>query len=123
MAKGYRGGGRVGGGGGMPSAMKQNDLMKQAQKMQQEMLKVQEELENSTYTASSGGGVVTATVNGKHELLSLTIEPDAIDPEDAEMLQDLIIAAVNSAFRDAEETASASMAKVTGGLGSFGFGM
>ena len=111
------------GGGGMPPAMKQNDLMKQAQKMQQEMLKVQEELENSTYTASSGGGVVTATVNGKHELLTLTIDPEAIDPEDAEMLQDLIIAAVNSAFRDAEETASASMAKVTGGLGSLGFGV
>ena len=121
MAKGYRGGG-YGGMGGMGGAMRQNDLMKQAQKMQQDMLKMQEELENRTYTATAGGGVVTAEVSGKRELTALTIDPEAMDPEDVEMLQDMIIAAVNAALRDAEKTASENMAKVTGGLGGLGFG-
>ncbi len=121
MAKGYRGGG-YGGMGGMGGAMRQNDLMKQAQKMQQDMLKMQEELENRTYTATAGGGVVTAEVSGKRELTALTIDPEAVDPDDVEMLQDLIIAAVNAALRDAEKTASENMAKVTGGLGGLGLG-
>ena len=121
MAKGYRGGG-YGGMGGMGGAMRQNDLMKQAQKMQQDMLKMQEELENRTYTATAGGGVVTAEVSGKRELTALTIDPEAVDPEDVEMLQDMIIAAVNAALRDAEKTASENMAKVTGGLGGLGLG-
>lgn len=121
MAKGYRGGG-YGGIGGMGGAMRQNDLMKQAQKMQQDMLKMQEELENRTYTATAGGGVVTAEVSGKRELTALTIDPEAVDPEDVEMLQDMIIAAVNAALRDAEKTASENMAKVTGGLGGLGLG-
>ena len=121
MAKGYRGGG-YGGMGGMGGAMRQNDLMKQAQKMQQDMLKMQEELENRTYTATAGGGVVTAEVSGKRELTALTIDPEAVDPEDVEMLQDMIIAAVNAALRDAEKTASENMAKVTGGRGGLGLG-
>ena len=121
MAKGYRGGG-YGGMGGMGGAMRQNDLMKQAQKMQQDMLKMQEELENRTYTATAGGGVVTAEVSGKRELTALTIDPEAVDPDDVEMLQDMIIAAVNAALRDAEKTASENMAKVTGGLGGLGLG-
>lgn len=123
MAKGYRGGGgrsmsSMGGMGGMNQA----NLMKQAQKMQQDMLLAEEELKNSTYKATSGGGVVTAEVNGKREVVSLTIDPEAVDPEDVEMLQDLIIAAVNSALQDAENSASERMAKVTGGLGGLGLG-
>lgn len=115
MAKGFRGGG-FGGGKGSMGGMRQSDLMKQAQKMQEEMLKTQEELESRTYTASSGGGAVTAEVSGKRELIKLTIDPDAVDPEDVEMLQDMIIAAVNSALADVEKTSSETMAKITGGL-------
>ena len=122
MAKGYRGGGYGGGMGGMAGGMRQNDLMKQAQKMQQDMMKMQEELDNRVYAATAGGGVVKAEVNGKRELLSLTIDPEAVDPDDVEMLQDMILAAVNTALRDAERTASESMAKVTGGLGGLGLG-
>ena len=101
---------------GMPGGMNQAAMMKQAQKMQQEMLRMQEEMENKTYTAAAGGGMVTATVNGKHALLGLEIKPEAVDPDDVEMLQDLIIAAVNEALRTAQETTEAEMAKLTGGL-------
>ena len=90
--------------------------MKQAQKMQQEMLRIQEELENKTYSATSGGGMVTATVSGKHQLLGLEIKPEAVDPDDVEMLQDMIIAAVNEAFRAAEADSANSMSRLTGGL-------
>ena len=109
MARGGFRGGMMGGGMNM-------NMMKQAQKMQQDLLKMQQELESRTYTATSGGGMVTAEVTGKHELKSLTIEPDAVDPEDVEMLQDMVIAAVNEAMRKAEASASEGMAKVTGGL-------
>lgn len=115
MAKGFRGGG-FGGMGGMGGGMRQGDLMKQAQKMQADMLKMQEELESRTYTAAAGGGVVTAEVSGKRELVKLTIDPEAVDPEDVEMLQDMIVAAVNTALREAEKVSSESMAKLTGGL-------
>ena len=118
MAKGYRGG--FGGKAPTGGAMRQNDLMKQAQKMQEEMMKTQEELENRTYSASSGGGAVTAEVSGKRLITALTIDPEAVDPEDVEMLQDMIIAAVNAALTEAEKTSSETMAKLTGGLG-FGF--
>jgi len=84
--------------------------------MQQDLLKMQEELDQAEYTAASGGGVVSATVTGKRELKALTIDPDAVDPEDVEMLQDLVIAAVNEALRKAEETASENMSRLTGGL-------
>lgn len=122
MAKGYRGGGF---GGGMPArggAMNQSNLLKQAQKMQEDMLKMQEELESRNFTATAGGGAVSAVVSGKRELVSLTIDPDAVDPEDVEMLQDMIIAAVNSALHDAETTASENMSKVTGGMSGLGLG-
>ena len=117
MAKGNFRGGQMGGGG-----MNMN-MIKQAQKMQADMLKMQEELEKAEYSATSGGGVVTATVSGKHELVSLAIDPDAVDPEDVEMLQDLIIAAVNEAFRQADAAASAGMSKLTGGLNLGGLGL
>ena len=90
--------------------------MKQIQKMQQDMMKMQEELESAEYDAAAGGGVVTARVNGKHELLALEIQPEAVDPDDVEMLQDLVVAAVNEAIRKADAAQNASMSKLTGGL-------
>ena len=108
MAKG----GFRGGFGGMNQAQ----MMKQAQKLQQEMQRMQEELEAAEYTAAAGGGVVTATVSGKRELTGLSIDPDAVDPEDVEMLQDMVIAAVNEALRKAEDAANQNMSRLTGGL-------
>ena len=101
---------------GMPGGMNQAAMMKQAQKMQQEMLRMQEEMENKTYTATAGGGMVTAEVSGKHQIVNLTIKEEAVDPDDVEMLQDMIIAAVNEAMRTAEAEASNNMARLTGGL-------
>lgn len=108
MAKGF--GGHAGMGGF------NMNMIKQAQKMQQDMAKMQQELEEKQYTAQAGGGVVSATVTGKRELVSLTIDPEAVDPEDVEMLQDLIVAAVNEAIRSAADDAAGTMQKVTGGL-------
>lgn len=101
---------------GMPGGMNQAAMMKQAQKMQQEMLRMQEEMENKTYTAAAGGGMVAATVNGKHALVALEINPEAVDPDDIEMLQDMVIAAVNEAMRAADSDAANSMSRLTGGL-------
>ena len=101
---------------GMPGGMNQAAMMKQAQKMQQEMLRMQEEMENKTYSATTGGGMVSATVNGKHELLDLQINPEAVDPDDVEMLQDMVIAAVNEAMRTADAEAANNMSRLTGGL-------
>ena len=109
MAKGgYR--------GGMPMGGMNMNMVKQAQKMQQEMLRMQQEMETKEYEATAGGGMVTAAVNGKHELLRMAIDPEAVDPEDVEMLQDMVIAAVNEAMRKADADAAASMGKLTGGL-------
>jgi len=91
-------------------------IMKQAQQMQAKMMRVQEELEVRTVEATAGGGMVTAVVNGKHELMSLKIEKDVVDPEDIEMLQDLVVAAVNEGVRKAQEMAQEEMSKITGGL-------
>lgn len=101
---------------GMPGGMNQAAMMKQAQKMQQELLRMQEEQESKTYSAAAGGGMVTATVNGKHELVNLEIKPEAVDPEDVEMLQDMIMAAVNEAMRAADADAASNMSRLTGGL-------
>ena len=103
--------------GGMPGGMNQAAMMKQAQKMQQEMLRMQAEQEAKTFTAAAGGGMITATVNGKHELVNLEIKPEAVDPDDVEMLQDMIMAAVNEAMRAADSDAAGSMQKLTGGMG------
>ncbi len=111
MAKGFNSRGMGGMGGG-----NMNNMIRQAQKMQQEMLKAQEELESKTYEAGAGGGVVTATVSGKKELVSVAIDPEAVDPDDVEMLQDLIVAAVNEALRKASEDAASQMSRLTGGL-------
>ena len=110
MAKGY---GRMGGmGGGMNM-----NMIKQAQKMQQDMMKMQQELQEKEYEAKAGGGVVAAVVNGKHEVKNLVIDPEAVDPDDVEMLQDMIMAAVNEAMRAADSDAANSMSKFTGGMG------
>ena len=101
---------------GMPGGMNQAAMMKQAQKMQQEMLRMQQEQESKTYTAKAGGGTVSATVNGKNEVVELGIAPEAVDPDDVEMLQDMIIAAVNEAMRAAETDAAQNMSRLTGGL-------
>ena len=106
--------------GGMPGGMNQAAMMKQAQKLQQEMLRMQQEQEAKTFTAKAGGGMVAATVNGKHELTALEINPEAVDPDDVDMLQDMIIAAVNEAMRTADNEANNNMAKLTGGLGGLG---
>ena len=111
MAKGFGSRGMGGMGGGINMGM-----IKKAQQMQQDMQKMQAELEEATYTATAGGGVVTAQVSGRKELTSLVIDPEAVDPEDVEMLQDLITAAVNEALRAADQAAAESMQKLTGGM-------
>ena len=105
--------------GGYPGmgGMNMQQMMKQAQKMQQDMANMQEELYAREFCAKSGGGMVEAVVTGKKELKSLSINPDCVDPEDVEMLQEMILAAVNEALRAAEETTQKEMGKLTGGLG------
>ncbi|HCS73568.1 MAG TPA: hypothetical protein DIW17_06815, partial [Clostridiales bacterium] len=103
--------------GGMGGMGNMNNLMKQAKKMQEQMVKIQEELEEKTVEASVGGGVVSVIANGKKEIIEISIKPEAVDPDDVEMLQDLILAAVNEAMRKAEEMAQGEMGKLTGGMG------
>jgi DNA-binding YbaB/EbfC family protein len=98
------------------------NLMKQAQMMQEKMQKVQEEAARTTVEASAGGGMVTVTANGRMEVLSIKIEKEAVDPNDVEMLQDLVAAAVNEALRKAQDMMNEEMGKVTGGLGLPGMG-
>lgn len=115
MAKGgYRGAPMMGGGMNM-------NMVRQAQKMQQDMLKMQAEMEAREYEAAAGGGMVKAAVSGKHELLRLEINPEAVDPDDVEMLQDLILVAANEALRQMEEISQNEMSKLTAGLGIPGF--
>ena len=101
---------------GMPGGMNQAAMMKQVQKMQQDMIRMQEEMEAKTYTATAGGGMVKAEVSGKNELVNLQINPEAVDPDDVEMLQDMVIAAVNEALRAAETDKNNNMSKMAGGL-------
>jgi nucleoid-associated protein EbfC len=98
-------------------------IMKQAKKMQEKMGQLQQELETKTVEAQAGGGMVRVVVNGKFEIVSLKIEKEVVNPEDIEMLQDLIIAVVNEGIRKSQEMASAEMAKITGGLNIPGMGM
>ncbi|MBU6363726.1 MAG: YbaB/EbfC family nucleoid-associated protein [Acidobacteria bacterium] len=100
--------------------MNQQKLMKQMQKMQEDMARVQDELTRETVSASAGGGAVTATVTGALEVVSIEISPDAVDPEDIEMLQDVIVAATNEALRAAQELANQRLGAVTGGLSGLG---
>ena len=105
---------------GMPGNM--NNLMKQAQRMQRQMEETTKELEEKEYSASAGGGAVTVTVSGKKEVLSVKLAEEVVDPNDIEMLQDLIVAATNEALRKMEEESQAAMSKLTGGLGGLGGG-
>lgn len=103
--------------GGFPGGnFNVNQMMKQAQKMQQEMAKVQEELQNKTVEATAGGGMVTVVANGKKELVDIKIDPQVVDPDDLEMLQDLVLAACNEALHKAEDMMAGEMQKLTGGL-------
>ena len=96
--------------------MKMNDLMKQAQQMQKRMLEIREELANQTIEATVGGDMVTAVVNGQQELVSIRITPEVVDPDDTEMLEDLVVAAVNEALQKSQDLMSDEMSKLTGGL-------
>ena len=106
--------------GGMPGNM--NNLMKQAQRMQRQMEQSKQELEEKQYTASAGGGAVSVTVSGKKEVVSVQLSEEVVDPDDIEMLQDLIVAATNEALRAAEEDSMAAMSKLSGGLGNMAGG-
>ena len=102
-------------GGMMPGGM--NNLMKQAQRMQRQMAESQNELETKEFTADAGGGAVSVTVTGSKEVTKVVISKDAVDPDDVEMLQDLVMAAVNEAMKQADDASSAAMGKMTGGMG------
>ena len=111
MAKGFR--------GGFPGGGSQMNMMKQAQKMQQDFMKMQQELESREFEFTSGGGAVKAVMVGTRTLGSITIDPEVLDPDDVEMLQDLILAAVNGAIKLADDETSKAMSKLQGGLGGF----
>ena len=107
---GYRGGFSGGFSGNQAS------MMKQAQKMQQELLRMQQEIENTDFEFTAGGGAVKATVTGSRQFKSIVIDPEAVDPEDVEMLQDLVLAAVNGALKMSEDKTNESMSKIQGGM-------
>ena len=109
MAKGFQ--------GGMPGGMNMNNLMKQAQKMQKQMETMQDEMKNKTLEVTAGGGAIKIVINGKNELQEIKIAPSVVDPEDVEMLEDLVLASVNEAIRQAEELMQTEMGKITGGMG------
>ena len=106
------------GGAGMPGNM--NNLMKQAQKMQKQMEDSTKELESKEFTATAGGGAVEVTVSGKKEVTKVKLSQEVVDPDDIEMLEDLIVAAVNEALRKMEDESQSQMSKITGGMGSLG---
>lgn len=107
MAKGF---------GGFPGGANMNNMMKQMQKIQKQMEDLQEDLKNREVEASSGGGAVKAVVNGNKELISIKLAQEVVDPDDIEMLEDLIVAAINEALRQADEKVNSEMGKITGGL-------
>ena len=101
--------------------MNMNNMMKQVQKMQKQMEEQQKALEEAEFSATAGGGAVQVTVSGKKVLTKVTLDPDAVDPDDVEMLEDLIMVAVNDAMKQVDEANSSSMARMTGGMGGFPF--
>ena len=121
MAKGYSA--RRGFYGGAGAAMQKQQMQQRIMKMQQEMAAAQQEVEEKSFTASVGGGAVSATVSGKKELTALAIKPEAVDPDEVEMLQDMIVSAVNEALRQAEEAMNGRMNALTNGLGLGGLGL
>lgn len=103
--------------------MSRNDMMAKFQKMQEDMANKQAEVENSEFSASAGGGAVEVKVNGKHEVLNIKMQPEVVDPDDIDMLEDLLIAALNEAIRKANETMEREMGSITGGLNIPGLGL
>lgn len=101
----------------------QAQMMKRIQQMQEDMARVQKECEEAEYKASAGGGAIDVTVNGSHQVVAVKIQPDVVDPEDVEMLEDLLVAAVNEAMRKADETMEREMGKITGGMNIPGLGL
>ena len=116
MAKGFNGMGGMGG-------MNMNNIMKQAQKMQKQMVEMQESLNEKTLEMTSGGGAVKIVISGKKEIQSIKIDPEVVDPDDVEMLEDLILSAVNEAIRQADEMYNTEMGKITVGMGGLGGGL
>ena len=114
MAKGYSA--RRGFSNGSGQMLKQQQMQQQIMKMQEDMQKAQQEVEEKIFSASVGGGVVSAEVNGKKEVTSITIKPEAVDPDDVEMLEDMVAAAINATVKQVDETAEAEMGKLTGGM-------
>lgn len=108
-------------GGAMPGNMA--NLMKQAQRMQRQMEEQQKALQEKEFTATAGGGVVSASVNGKKEIIKLTIDPEVVDPDDVETLEDLVVAALNEAFKKVDEEQASLVGKMTGGMGGLGSGL
>lgn len=106
----------------IPAQPNRNEMMMRIQKMQEDMQRVQEEVENSEFTASAGGGAVEVTVTGKHEITSIKMKPEVVDPEDIDMLEDLLMASLNEAIRKANDTMEQTMNGVTGGLNIPGMG-
>lgn len=106
----------------IPNANQGGNMMQKLQKMQEEMAKTQAAVEEAEFTASAGGGAVEVTVSGKHEIKSIKMQPDVVDPEDIEMLEDLLLASLNEAMRKADETMDSEMGKLTGGLNIPGMG-
>lgn len=102
--------------GGMPGGMNMNNLVKQAQKMQKQMEKMQQELEEKTIETTAGGGAIKVIITGKKEIKEIKINPEVVEPDDVEMLEDLVLTAVNEAIRQAEEMVSSEMNKITGGI-------
>ena len=114
MAKGYSA--RRGFSNGAGQAAQQMQMQQKLMQMQQELAKAQQEVEEATFTASVGGGAVSAAANGKKEITALTLKPEAVDPDDVEMLEDLVLAAVNEALRQYEAASDATVSKITGGM-------
>ena len=106
---------------GMGGGMNMNNMMKQVQKMQKQMEEQQKALEEAEFSATAGGGAVAVTVSGKKVLTKVTLDPDAVDPDDVEMLEDLIMVAVNDALKKVDEANSSAMSKLPGGMGGFPF--
>ena len=106
---------------GMGGGMNMNNMMKQVQKMQKQMEEQQKALEEAEFSATAGGGAVQVTVSGKKVLTKVTLDPDAVDPDDVEMLEDLIMVAVNDALKKADEASATAMSRMTGGMGGFPF--
>ena len=123
IVKGGRQMAKRGGYGGMGMPGNMNNLMKQAQKMQRQMEENQKNLSEKLFSATSGGGAVEVTMNGKREVVAVKLAEEVVDPDDIEMLQDLIVAAANEAIRKVDEETAAVMSKLTGGLGGLGGGL